>query len=194
MASNSSPKNPFKVAEASTGSEKLATKIVAPDTASPFKAAESTPFKISEDTASKSPDVNPQGSATPAMPASSASENDSSSTTEQSDTSVSAMCLRAIYGITENPDTQGLIEKANTLDGVKNLTQISLAEAQAIELIKTQQFGLAQCDSINISVDNGDLNFITVNDTHLAVITESGFQPGVRETITLTAERISEIS
>ena len=148
------------------------------------------------------------GSERPAAKSSGSSSDDFGKTrTTQSASSVSQMApvpapteikqleLRAIFGVDHELSRQEMMQRARTLPGIKNVSPISGDEVAALDTIKScmANLGFGKSESILLSCPNGVIDFITYGTATLAVVHESDYAPGVRETLIIIARELDKI-
>ena len=103
--------------------------------------------------------------------------------------------LRAIFGVDHELSRQEMMQRARTLPGIKNVSPISGDEVAALDTIKScmANLGFGKSESILLSCPNGVIDFITYGTATLAVVHESDYAPGVRETLIIIARELDKI-
>ncbi len=208
--------SPFQVAEPSEGfgfeaPEKKgdsATAEAAPDptpaatkegAASPFAAPESAPGASASTQAALAAfgtfqDVTPAKSA-PFSSASAAPAPVSTVEESLSDSfSIRQLELRAIFGVDREMTVEEILQRSRALPGIRNIARVSEQDMGAIEglknLISNLGFGGGGLKLYSGSVP---LEFIREGKVLLAVQTDGGFAPGVRETLMLVARELGRM-
>ncbi len=114
----------------------------------------------------------------------------------QSDSfSIRQIELRAIFGVDREMNSEEILQRSRALPGMRNIARVSPQDTAAVDALKhllpNLGFGGGGLKLYSGSVP---LEFIREGPVILAVQTEGGFAPGVRETLILVARELSRIS
>lgn len=114
----------------------------------------------------------------------------------QSDSfSIRQLELRAIFGVDREMTPKEIFERCRALPGIKNIARVSSQDMGTIDalrnLLPNLGFGTAV---LKLYADSVALEFIREGPVLLAVQTEGGFAPGVRETLMLVAREFGRLS
>ena len=117
-----------------------------------------------------------------------AAELDSS----QSDSfSIRQLELRAIFGVDREMSPDEILQRSRALPGMRNIARVSPQDMTTIEALKqllpNLGFGTGALKLYSGSVP---LEFIREGPVLLAVQTDGGFAPGVRETLMIVAREL----
>lgn len=110
-------------------------------------------------------------------------------------TEIKQLELRAIFGVDHELSRQEMMQRARSLPGVKNLSPISGDEVAALDTIKDcmANLGFGKSESIVLSCPNGVIDFISHGSATLAVVRDSDYAPGVRETLIIIARELDKL-
>jgi hypothetical protein len=149
-------------------------------TASPFGQKPESPFRPLQEPAA----------ATPVSRVQSASSGgdllfDSSS--------IRQLELRAIFGVDHELSAEEIVQRGRALPGVRHLSRVAAREVAAFEELKKLLTSLGLPGPLKINVGNAPVHFVRENGVLLAVLTEGGFAPGVRETLMLIARELGRL-
>jgi hypothetical protein len=114
----------------------------------------------------------------------------------QSDSySIRQLELRAIFGVDREMNVEEILQRTRALPGMRNIARVSSQDMSSIEalrnLLPNLGFGSGGLKLYSGSVP---LEFIREGSVMLAVQTDGGFAPGVRETLMLVARELGRIS
>jgi hypothetical protein len=100
--------------------------------------------------------------------------------------------LRAIFGVDREMSKEEIIQRSRSLPGVRQIAMVSASDIAAVDALKqvinNLGFGNGPLKLYSGSVP---IEFIREGQTLLAVQTDGGFAPGVRETLMLVARELS---
>jgi hypothetical protein len=103
--------------------------------------------------------------------------------------------LRAIFGVDREMNPEEILQRARALPGMRNIARLSPQDIRALDALKqllpNLGFGGGELKLYSGSVP---LEFIREGSVILAVQTDGGFAPGVRETLILVARELGRIS
>lgn len=114
----------------------------------------------------------------------------------QSDSySIRQLELRAIFGVDREMNVEEILQRSRALPGMRNIARVSQPDMAALEALKhllpNLGFGSGGLKLYSGSVP---LEFIREGSVMLAVQTDGGFAPGVRETLMLVARELGRLS
>ena len=200
--------SPFQVAEPSEGfgfegPAKTSPFEAAPASStpatSPFAAAESSKVASpstqaaiavfggwQESTASESAEK-----AAPVSPPMSAPESDPFGDPNSDSYSIRQLELRAIFGVDREMTTEEILQRSRALPGIRAIARVSPQDMSTIEGIKNLVPNLGfGSGALKLYIGSVPLEFIREGKELLAVQTDGGFAPGVRETLMLVAREL----
>ena len=106
--------------------------------------------------------------------------------------SIRQLELRAIFGVDREMNPEEIIQRSRALPGMRNIARVNPQDMTTIEglknLIPSLGFGSGQLKLYSGSVP---LEFIREGAVMLAVQTDGGFAPGVRETLMIVARELN---
>jgi hypothetical protein len=113
----------------------------------------------------------------------------------QSDSySIRQLELRAIFGVDREMNVEEILQRSRALPGMRNISRVSPQDMGAIETLKhllpNLGFGSGGLKLYSGSVP---LEFVREGSVMLAVQTDGGFAPGVRETLMLVARELGRM-
>ena len=150
---------------------------------SPFGQPEEKPAAVA------SAPVEPVQSTPVAAPASHAGDS-----SESDSTSIKQLELRAIFGVDRELSETEILQRAGSLPGIRHLGRVSSADIGAVEGIKrvlgNLNFGGGQ---VKLYSGSAPIDFIREGGVMLAVQTDGGFAPGVRETLMIVARELGRM-
>lgn len=102
--------------------------------------------------------------------------------------------LRAIFGVDREMSAEEILQRTRSLPGVKHIARIGAADVLALENLKqtlaTLGFGGG---AIRLYSGSVPVEFVRDGRTMLAVQTDGGFAPGVREAIMIVARELEKM-
>lgn len=102
--------------------------------------------------------------------------------------------LRAIFGVDHEMGMNEIIQRCRTLPGVRDLAYIGGQESNTIESLKALIAKLGyESSELRICAGQVPLEFIQEGRIMLAVQTDGGFPPGVRETLIIVAREMARL-
>lgn len=148
----------------------------------PAAAASARPARREDAPAAKTPD--PVARETPMASAPAAPVN-----------SIKQLAVRAIFGVDRELSRNELIQRAKTLPGIRNLSSVSGEELKAMETVQDcmSNLGFGQKEDILLTCPNGMIEFVTMGASAIAVVRDSDWKPGVRETLIIIAQEIDQL-
>ena len=102
--------------------------------------------------------------------------------------------LRAIFGVDRELNRDEILERTRRLTGVRHLSIVDAADVGLVEQLKTWVGKLGFSGrGMKLVVDGGSIELIREGSVVLAVQTENGFAPGVRETLIIVARELGKL-
>lgn len=105
--------------------------------------------------------------------------------------SIKQLELRAIFGVDREMTREEMMQRARALPGVRKIARVSEADIAAVDemkkVVSNLEFGNG---ALKIHVGSAQIEFIREGETLLAVQTDGGFVPGVREALMLVAREL----
>lgn len=103
--------------------------------------------------------------------------------------------LRAIFGVDREMTADEMLQRARALPGMRNIARLSAQDMATIEatknLLPSLGFGSG---TLKLYSGSTPLEFIREGSVMLAVQTDGGFAPGVRETLMIVARELAKTS
>ena len=125
-----------------------------------------------------------------------ATESFESFDASQSDSySIRQLELRAIFGVDREMNVEEILQRTRALPGMRNIARVSSQDMSALEALKhlLPNLGFGS-GGLKLYAGSVPLEFIREGSVMLAVQTDGGFAPGVRETLMLVARELGRIS
>jgi hypothetical protein len=107
--------------------------------------------------------------------------------------SIRQLELRAIFGVDRELNADEILQRARALSGVRHISRVAAREVAAIEGIKNLLPALGLPGPLKLYAGNTPVDFIRESGVLLAVQTDSGFAPGVRETLMIIARELGRL-
>ncbi len=99
--------------------------------------------------------------------------------------------LRAIFGVDREMNPDEILQRTRALPGMRNVARVNPQDMATIEAVKTLLPNLGfGSGSLKLYSGSVPLEFIREGSVMLAVQTDGGFAPGVRETLMLVAREL----
>jgi hypothetical protein len=100
--------------------------------------------------------------------------------------------LRAIFGVDREMSKEEIIQRSRSLPGVRQIAMVSASDIAAVDALKQviNNLGFGN-GALKLYSGSVPIEFIREGHTLLAVQTDGGFAPGVRETLMLVARELS---
>jgi len=119
-----------------------------------------------------------------------AASSDSDSSHSDSYT-IKQLELRAIFGVDREMTHEEIVQRARSLPGIRQIARVSESDISAVDALKTviQNLGFGS-SPIKLYSGSVPIEFIREGKTLLAVQTDGGFAPGVRETLMIVAREL----
>jgi len=101
--------------------------------------------------------------------------------------------LRAIFGVDREMTPEEILQRTRALPGMRNVARVNPQDMATIEAVKTLLPNLGfGSGSLKLYSGSVPLEFIREGSVMLAVQTDGGFAPGVRETLMLVARELGK--
>ena len=109
--------------------------------------------------------------------------------------SIRQLELRAIFGVDRELSPDEILHRARTLPGLRNVARVSPQDMAILEALKQllPNLGFGGGADLKLHADSAPLEFIREGAVMLAVQTEGGFTPGVRETLMVVARELDRL-
>lgn len=113
---------------------------------------------------------------------------------QQSDSfSIRQLELRAIFGVDREMTPDEILQRTRALPGMRNIARVGAQEMATLEALKTLLPNLGFGNgALKLYSGSVPLEFIREGPVLLAVQTDGGFAPGVRETLMLVARELAK--
>ena len=106
--------------------------------------------------------------------------------------SIRQLELRAIFGVDREMTTDEIMQRTRALPGLRNIARVRSIDMSTIEGLKTLLPNLGfGSGTLKLYSGSVPLEFIREGDVMLAVQTDGGFAPGVRETLMIVARELN---
>lgn len=112
---------------------------------------------------------------------------------QQSDSfSIRQLELRAVFGVDREMTPDEILQRTRALPGMRNIARVGAQEMATLEALKTLLPNLGFGNgALKLYSGSVPLEFIREGPVLLAVQTDGGFAPGVRETLMLVARELA---
>lgn len=109
--------------------------------------------------------------------------------------SIRQLELRAIFGVDRELNPDEILQRARTLPGLRNVARVNPQDMATLEALKQllPNLGFGSGADLKLHADSAPLEFIREGAVMLAVQTEGGFTPGVRETLMVVARELDRL-
>lgn len=103
--------------------------------------------------------------------------------------------LRAIFGVDREMNADEILQRSRALPGMRNIARVSVTDMATIEALKALVPNLGfGGGNVKLYVGAVPVEFIREGPVMLAVQTDGGFAPGVRETLMIVARELNRIA
>jgi hypothetical protein len=103
--------------------------------------------------------------------------------------------LRAIFGVDREMNVDEILQRSRALPGMRNIARVSAQDMATVEAVKNLLPSLGfGSGALKLYSGSVPLEFIREGSVMLAVQTDGGFAPGVRETLMLVARELGRLS
>ena len=165
-----------------------ASQPFAPAVTAPFvEPAPAAPVQVPAAFSAPTPPPPPAPAPAPvAAPASEETISDSSN--------IRQLELRAIFGVEREMNADEILQRSRALPGMRNIARVSATDMSTIEALKALVPNLGfGGGNVKLYVGAVPVEFIREGPVMLAVQTDGGFAPGVRETLMIVARELNRI-
>ena len=109
--------------------------------------------------------------------------------------SIRQLELRAIFGVDRELNPDEILARSRTIPGLRHVARVSPQDMATLEALKQllPNLGFGSGGVLKLYADSAPLDFIREGAVMLAVQTEGGFAPGVRETLMLVARELDRL-
>ena len=109
--------------------------------------------------------------------------------------SIRQLELRAIFGVDREMNPDEILQRSRALPGMRNIARVAPQDMATIESLKNLLPNLGfGSGGLKLYAGSVPLEFIREGSVLLAVQTDGGFAPGVRETLMIVARELGRIS
>lgn len=109
--------------------------------------------------------------------------------------SIKQLELRAIFGVDREMNMDEILQRSRALPGMRNIARVNPQDMGTIESLKNLLPNLGfGSGGLKLYAGSVPLEFIREGPVLLAVQTDGGFAPGVRETLMLVARELGRLS
>ncbi|MGL4401630.1 MAG: hypothetical protein ACRCXD_17350 [Luteolibacter sp.] len=121
--------------------------------------------------------------------------NDSFDASHSDSFSIRQLELRAIFGVDREMNVEEILQRSRALPGIRNIARVSQQDIGALETLKSLLPNLGfGGGGLKLYSGSVPLEFIREGAVMLAVQTDGGFAPGVRETLMLVARELGRLT
>lgn len=108
--------------------------------------------------------------------------------------SIPQLELRAIFGVDHAMNEEQILERCRNLKNIRHISRLADGDAGTIDALKSMisRLGFGG-DPVQIYAGSVPVEFIREGNIALAVKTDGGFAPGVRETLIIVARELAKI-
>lgn len=119
---------------------------------------------------------------------------DSYSDNEPSESSaIKQLELRAIFGVNREMTKEEILQRAGSLPGIREISLVSEEDATTVAALKKVISNLGFGDGpVKLYSGSSPIEFIREGRSILAIQTDGGFAPGVRETLMIVARELGK--
>jgi hypothetical protein len=103
--------------------------------------------------------------------------------------------LRAIFGVDREMSGEEILQRTRALPGIKHVARIGTGDVSALENLKYTLSSLGfDGGNIRLYSGNAPIEFVRDGNTMLAIQTDGGFAPGVKEAIMIVARELEKMA
>ncbi len=119
-------------------------------------------------------------------------QHSSDDSSPDSSFSIKQLELRAIFGVDREMTHEEIVQRSRSLPGIRQVAKVNDSDISAVDSLKKviENLGFGN-GSLKLYSGSVPIEFIREGKTLLAVQTDGGFAPGVRETLMLVARELS---
>lgn len=101
--------------------------------------------------------------------------------------------LRAIFGVNREMNKEEILQRAGSLPGIREVALVNDEDAATVNALKKVITNLGFGDGpMKLYSGSSPIEFIREGRSILAIQTEGGFAPGVRETLMIVARELAK--
>lgn len=105
--------------------------------------------------------------------------------------SIKQLELRAIFGVDREMSTEEIMQRARSLPGIRHIARVGSSDVAAVDALKQVVANLGfGAGGLKLYAGSIPIEFIRESGVVLAVQTDGGFAPGVRETLMIVAREL----
>jgi hypothetical protein len=158
----------------------------------PQPAAPSTPVPVAQPVVAQPPQ--PQPPPTPVL-APQVQVQQQMVSPESDSFSIRQLELRAIFGVDREMSPDEIFQRARAMPGIRHIARVGTQDIAAIEAIKHVLSNLGfGAGGLKLYAGSVPVDFIREGSVLLAVQTDGGFAPGVRETLMIVARELGRMA
>lgn len=162
-----------------------------PAASNPFGSFSPAPSAASAAVASAPAPASAPPVSTPA-PAPAQSNAPTAASSDSDSFSIRQLELRAIFGVDREMSTDEILQRARALPGIRHIARVSASDVAAVDALKQVVSNLGfGSGGLKLYAGAVPIEFIRESGVLLAVQTDGGFAPGVRETLMIVARELS---
>lgn len=136
----------------------------------------------------------PQAPPAQATPVQAAAPENRSQEPQSDSFNIRQLELRAIFGVDREMNADEILQRSRALPGMRNIARVGAADIATIDALKTliPSLGFGS-GTLKLYSGSVPLEFIREGSVLLAVQTDGGFAPGVRETLMIVARELNRM-
>lgn len=113
---------------------------------------------------------------------------------ESDSRSIRQLELRAIFGVDREMGVEEILQRARALPGVRHVARVGAQDMAAVDSLRRVLVGLGfGGGNLRLFAGSVPIEFIREGNQMLAVQTDGGFAPGVRETLMIVARELEKM-
>jgi hypothetical protein len=108
--------------------------------------------------------------------------------------SIRQLELRAIFGVDREMGVEEILQRSRALPGIRHVARVSAQDMAAVDSLRRVLAGLGfGGGNLRLFAGSVPIEFIREGNQMLAVQTDGGFAPGVRETLMIVARELEKM-
>ena len=108
--------------------------------------------------------------------------------------SIRQLELRAIFGVDREMNVDEILQRSRSLPGIRTIARVGTDDIASVEALKNLLSNLGfGSGSLKLYTGSVPIEFIREGNVLLAVQTDGGFAPGVRETLMIVARELNRM-
>lgn len=108
--------------------------------------------------------------------------------------SIRQLELRAIFGVDREMNVDEILQRSRSLPGIRTIARVGTDDIASVEALKNMLSNLGfGSGSLKLYTGSVPIEFIREGNVLLAVQTDGGFAPGVRETLMIVARELNRM-